>query len=319
MRLKTKDKPIIEIEVQRVVGPPDEPFGRDMHTAQQYVDESDGRYTYFTWVKVVRVIVEPPEDDEDYLCPIHNEVVEACKDGQPVLAFTTKDGKVVLEFGDFGEAFEIVERTAHNIEFEADDLWTEWRVTNQGDPMVDAQPADPPALGDEIAWADCLAWYNTEDLYSLMTDEQLAEAVVEQRLSVSFGDGLERDYAQAGGCSIGDPVDEMSRKDMIDELTGYGNMPKPCDHEHSHEIDHGDGQRFCNGCGEHFTPTDYGAEHLERWRLADEFSYLVADGRSAEFAQQVREMLDTRTIEQLRILTGRSPTITMPEPVGGES
>jgi hypothetical protein len=190
-----------------------------------------------------------------------------------------------------------------------------WTVYHQATGQLGA-PAEPPDPDNDpqMRWGGCLQWHNDHAAYSVMTDDELAQAVVQGRLDNFFGDGLERDYAMAGGCTLGDPVDEMSRKDMIAELMGTD--PGPCEHEHSHEVDHGDGQRLCSTCGQHFTCTDYGAVHLERWRMVDELSCPIADGHSAEFAQQIREMLDTRTVEQLRILTGRQTKVTINETKG---
>jgi hypothetical protein len=248
----------LEIEAQQA-GPPEdanEPFGRGMQTPQQMVDDPDNRYMSFCWLKVVGILQEPPKpadedsaDDDPYHGPVHNEIVAAyestkgiCRvftgqlDGtvteqvfetttQPILAFVKtyefgKPTRVILEWGDAGVEMELVERTAHNIAHEADDLWTEWRVMHDNDPLVFDLPADPPALGDEVAWDACLTWYNDTAQYGLLSDDQVAEALIEQRVSVNFGDGQDRDYAIEGQAIIGRPIRNMSREQMTAELIG---------------------------------------------------------------------------------------------------
>lgn len=77
-----------------------------------------------------------------------------------------------------------------------------------------------------------------------------------------------------------------------------------CGHEHSHLNNPVTGHRFCNDCGQEFIPVDYAGPHLERWKFVDETTYLWADGASQEFTRQVWAMLDTRTLDDLKVLGG---------------
>lgn len=82
-------------------------------------------------------------------------------------------------------------------------------------------------------------------------------------------------------------------------------MGNECAHEHAHLNNEVTGDRFCNDCQQEFGPADYSGPHLERWRMVDEFTSLMVDnGYGQESIAQVWEMLDTRTVEQLRILHG---------------
>lgn len=157
------------------------------------------------------------------------------------------------------------------------------------------------------------------DDYDAMDDEKLRDEVVSDRVGCCFNDGQNEEIARDHNY-IGKPVAEMSRAELLAELRGE---VLECDHEHSHINDHGDGQRYCqrycNDCKTFFTPVDYGGRNLERWQLADSITYLFGDGRSQEFNAQVWEMLDTRTVEQLRILAGKMPTATINETKGDES
>ena len=180
------------------------------------------------------------------------------------------------------------------------ELWTVYHQAT-GQPGAPAEPPDPDN-DPQMWWGDCLQWHNDHATYSAMTDDELTQAVVQGRLDNSFGDGLERDYAMAGGCTLGDPVGEMSRKDMIAELMGHADSG-PCEHEHSHLNNEVTGHRFCNDCQQE-VHVDPDSPHAARWKFVDETTYLWADGASQEFTRQVWAMLDTRTLDDLKILGG---------------
>ncbi len=196
--------------------------------------------------------------------------------------------------------------TIDTIAENAQAIWSEWRAANLGIPAIAKLPdIAPPVDPDSPDWGDCADWHNRFAEYKGMSNDQLSEMVFQHRLSCCFGDGLNEDYARDGGCTIGDPIAEMSRTDMIAELMGDD---PPCAHQNSHETDSTTYMRHCNSCGRDFVCDPYGPWQedsdeplFERWQLADAFIRQLGD-RDEQFVLQIREMLDTRTLEQLRIL-----------------
>ena len=73
-----------------------------------------------------------------------------------------------------------------------------------------------------------------------------------------------------------------------------------CSHSRSHAVPSESGTlRACNGCGE---VVDVGEATCSRWPLADAAVALLSSGQSDDFVGQVREMIDTRSEEQLLLL-----------------
>lgn len=84
---------------------------------------------------------------------------------------------------------------------------------------INGKPTDQgesPDITDEELEARIYEQARVEEL----DIEKLRELVIEGRVANCFGDGMEREYAEAGGCTLGDPVAEMTREQLLTEL-GY--------------------------------------------------------------------------------------------------
>lgn len=112
----------------------------------------------------------------------------------------------------------------------ADDLWTEWRVTNQGSFWFDSLPVEPPTVpnpettDDAGHWDICLEWHNQLARYQAMPREELDRLVIDYRVGSFVGDGMEWDIA-AGGSVEFRSLSEMTDAEVIKELMGIGDVP----------------------------------------------------------------------------------------------
>lgn len=118
-----------------------------------------------------------------------------------------------------------------------DDLWTEWRVMNQGDIWFDALPVEPPDVpnpettDDAGEWDQCISWHNEWAKYSEMPRGELERILIGYRVKQFTGDGLERDLA-AGGSITFRPLSGMTDGEVIKELMGVGDFaPEPTDEQ----------------------------------------------------------------------------------------